>query len=181
MSEQPQVKKAFVNLINFLQENADKKVKSILPKAIAMCAPRQGGGGGAATSFHRDENGNVVAQRCYYHQKWMDPAIVEFGTKTNSASGLNSMCKDGMSKWTKQQRVAKKQKEDLLAAVAAGDVPSDEIATRLAKIEDDCKAVVAIDGNYQGFDTLEECLAFSEANPGFELVMNETADEEEAA
>src|SRR5690606_41882083 len=73
----------------------------------------------------------TAAVRCYYHGKWMDPSIVDFGAKANSASGLNSMCKDGMSKWTKQQRVAKSAKEALLTAVASGEVPADRKSTRL--------------------------------------------------
>lgn len=177
----PEVKKAYVDLVNFLEENADKKVKTILDDVIAMCAPKAGGGGGNAATFHRDENGNVVAVRCYYHGLWMDPSIVPFGTKANSASGLNSMCKDGMSKWTKQQRVAKNAKDKLLADVASGEVPAEQLPKLLQDIEDARGAVEPIDGNYQGFETLEECLAFSEANPGFELVMNEAEEEQEAA
>ena len=73
------------------------------------------------------------------------------------------MCKEGTSLWTKQQREAKKAKEELLNAVAAGEVPADEIQTRLDQIED---ARVAVYAHPVGVETLEEALALSEGGAG---------------
>lgn len=162
------VKKVFVDLINFLQDNADKKVKTILDDAIAMCAPKSGGGGGAASTFVRDdETGEIIAIKCYYHGTWMDPRIVPFGAKANSATGLNNMCKAGVSKWTKQQRAFAKGKDELLERVTNGEVAAEDIGAEMAKLEEARKTVVPLEGNYQGFETAEDCIAFSAENPDF--------------
>lgn len=151
------VKKAFVDLVSFLEDNSDKKVKSILPDVITMCSAKSGGGGGGASSFHRNADGEVVAIRCYYHKLWMDPRKVEFGAKANSATGLNTMCKDGVSKWTKQQRDAKKAKEQLLADVASGEVDPSTLTDALAEIDATSARIEPREDGY-GFETLEECL-----------------------
>ena len=126
------IKKAFQELHNFLVANEDKKVKTILDEATEMMSAK--GGGGGATSVHRDEAGNVVAILDYYFKKWLPVEFVEFGAKKNSASGLNTMCKLGVSNWTRQQREFKKGKEDLLAMVASGEVQPTEIQERLDEL-----------------------------------------------
>lgn len=160
-------KKAFVELVAFLEANADKKVKSIMPDILEMTSAKSGGGGGAASTFVKNEAGEVIAIRCFYHQTWMDPRIVPFGAKQSSATGYNSMCKSGVSKWTKQQREFKQAQEAMLKAVQAGEIKPEQIADELAKAEEAKKVVLPLEGNYQGFATAEECIAFSEANPGF--------------
>jgi len=94
------------------------------------------GAGGAASSIHRDADGNVVAIMDYYFKVWLLIAFVPFGAKANSASGLNTMCKLGTSLWTKQQREFKKGKENLLEDVAAGDVQPTEIQAKLDELEE---------------------------------------------
>ena len=153
-----QVKKAFVDVVNFLEENAQKKVASIMPQIIEMCQAKSGGGGAGGTTFHRNEEGVVVAVKCYYHGLWMSPEVAEFGAKKSSASGLNSMCKEGLSAGTKQERDAKKAKDKLLADVASGEVAADNLAAELQAIEDARLARAPREDGY-GFETLEECLA----------------------
>ena len=162
------VKKAYVDLVAFLEENKDKKIKSVLPQILVMASAKSGGGGGGATTFHKDDKGNVVAVKCYYHGKWMSPNVVEFGAKASSPTGLNSMCKDGVSKWTKQQRDAKKAKDQLLSDVASGEVEASTLTKALEKIEK-TRATIApfdatddVDAGY-GFETAEECVADNEA------------------
>jgi len=67
---------------------------------------------------------------------------VEFGVKANSATGFNSMCKEGTSQWTKQQRAAKKSNEELLQSVANGEVKPEEIGARQAEIDELRKTIV---------------------------------------
>lgn len=155
------IKKAYEDVINFLEANADKKVKSILPEVIEMCSAKAGGGGGSST-FHKNADGKVVAIQCYYHKKWMSPEAIEFGAKATSASGYNNMCREGVSKWTKQNNEAKKAREELLKAVGAGEVAADKVAGELEKIENARAVILPLEGDYQGFDTLEECLADNE-------------------
>lgn len=173
------VKKAYVDVIAFLEANQDKKVKSILADVTAMCEAKAGGGGGAASTFVKDEAGNVVAIRCFYHQTWMDPRVVPFGSKASSATGLNTMCKSGVSKWTKQQRQFKLAQEELLKQVADGTIQASDIAAKLAEAEEARKVIVPLEGNYPTFTSADECIAFHAANPDFvyEVPADETAEE----
>ena len=59
------VKKVFAPLAEFLQANTDKTVGEVLTEALAFMAAKTGGGGSHATTFHRNEAGEVVAVRCY--------------------------------------------------------------------------------------------------------------------
>lgn len=150
------IKKAFQPILTLLEANPSVKVRDILEQ-VKELASAKSAGGGAATTFHKDEAGNVVAVRCYYHGLWMHPALGGFGVKANSASGFNSMCKDGLSKWTKQQRDAKNAKEQLLERAVKGEEGLD-LQAELAAIEASKAQVVPREDGY-GFNTLEECLA----------------------
>lgn len=151
------IKKAYQPIVSLLEANPDVKVKTLLDQ-VRELASAKSAGGGAATTFHKDEAGNVVAIKCYYHQKWMNPQLAEFGKKTGSASGYNTMCKDGLSKWNKQQSAFKRAKEELLSALAAKEITPDDIAAKLAEFEQARDQVIPREDSY-GFDTLEECLA----------------------
>ena len=153
------IKKAYIGIVEFLQANTEQTVGDVLARVIAMASAKSGGGGGKASTFVRDEeSGEVLAIRCYYHSLWMSPAVVEFGKKASSATGLNSMCKDGVSKWTAQERAAKKAKDELLAKVAAGDIDAGDLQAELDAIEKARQAVVPREDGY-GFETAEEAIA----------------------
>ena len=129
------IKKAFKDIVEYLEANADSKVKTILPDVIDMCSAKTGGGGGGGSTVRRDEDGTVTAIFCYYHKKWEDPREVEFGKKATSSTGLNNMCKEGTSNWTKQSNAAKKAKSQLLDDVSAGEVAPGDIASVTADID----------------------------------------------
>lgn len=112
------IKKAYAELVAFLEENKDSKVKTILPGVIDLCSAKAGGFGGGEPKFKKDDKGVVTHVFCYYHKKWEEVAVCEYGVKTTSPTGLSNMCKEGTSMWTKQQRAAKKAKEDLLTGIA---------------------------------------------------------------
>lgn len=153
------IKKAYQAIISTLEANRDSVVGDIIDNIIELASAKTGGGGGKATSFHRNEAGEVVAIHCYYHKVWLSPKLIEFGTKASSATGLNSMCKSGVSNWTKQERAFKKAKEDLLTEVAAGTIDVSDLKDLLAELDMARDEVVPIEGDYQGFETLDECLA----------------------
>jgi hypothetical protein len=153
----PDIKKAYKEIVELLQANENELVGDILPKVVAIASAKTGGGGGKATSFHKNDEGVIVGIKCYYHGLWMAPQIVDFGKKASSTTGFNSMCKEGVSNWTKQERDAKVASSKLLSDVANGDVPFDEMTGIMASIEEDRTARVAREDNY-GFETLEELL-----------------------
>ena len=154
------VKKAYVEIVELLESNLGVTVEEILPEVIKLAQAKTGAGGGKATVFQRNEDGEVVAIKCYYHKLWMDPRVVEFGKKATSPTGLNNMCKDGVSKWTKQQREVKLAESNILAQVTAGDLPVEEIADEQARIAEEASRVEAREDGY-GFETVEECIADS--------------------
>lgn len=159
------VKKAYLPIVEFLTENSDKKVKSILDEVIAMCSAKASRTSGSGVSnFIRDANGNVVAINDYYFKRWM-PLVgeqaVEFGAKRGTPTGFNSMSKEGVSNWTKQQRQAKQAHHELLNRVAAGEITPDQIPAEQAKIEEERKSIV---GTELGFATIEELVAYLNEN-----------------
>jgi len=161
MSEH-QVKKPFLPLIALMEANLEVAVSSIMEKVYELAGPKARGATGASASkvVIRDTDGNVVAIRCYYFKRFM-PLIgeltVEFGSKANSATKLNSMCKEGVGCWTSQQRASKTAMSDLLLQVEKGEVkPKDIAAAR--------EAIVAAKDNIVdtelGFATREECIDY---------------------
>jgi len=152
------IKKAFLPINAVLLANEDKKVKTIMDELVELMSAK--GAGGGATAIHRNEAGDVVGIMDYYFKVWLPVDYVEFGAKANSASGLNTMCKLGVSLWTKQQRDFKKGKEELLDRVASGDVLPTEIQEHL--------------------DALEEARGYTAEYPIPELVFTSTEDLDEA-
>lgn len=124
------IKKDYVELVNFLETNKNKKVETILEMVREMCSQK------VETTFKKDENGNVTHVFCYYHKVWEDVSQVEYGKKaSNKATGLNTMCKVGLNQWSKQQRVAQKEKNELLEKMAKGEVTQEEFTQELDAIE----------------------------------------------
>ena len=115
------IKKAYVDVVAFLEENKDSKVKTILPAIIELCSAKVGGGRNAENVL-RNEAGEVVAVFCYYHKMYEPVADVEYGKKATSSTGLNNMCKEGTSNWTKQQRAYKKAGEEMLTSIQNGEM-----------------------------------------------------------
>lgn len=160
------IKKAYLAIVTVLttavEADENATIASVLDEVTALAAAKTGSGGGKATAFHRDENGEVVAIKCYYHKLWMDPRVVEFGKKATSPTGMNNMCKEGVSNWTKQQREVKTQEAELLGRVTSGDLAVEDIPAEQERIAEEAKLVNPREDGY-GFETLEECLEDSAA------------------
>lgn len=128
----------------FLAENAKRKVGSISEDLLAMVAklsvPKSSGSG---KNFIKDSEGNVIAVFCYYHKVWELVEHIPYGKKTSNAStGLNTMCKEGTSNWTKQQKAFKKGESELLAKLSVGEVDVSDLPTLKQELEDAKTAIV---------------------------------------
>lgn len=124
------IKKDYVELVEFLTNNKNKKVETILDQVREMCSQK------VELTSRKDDEGNVTHVFCYYHKVWEDVSQVEYGKKaSNKSTGLNTMCKVGLNAWSKQQRVAQKEKNDLLEKMAKGEVTQEEFAIELEAIE----------------------------------------------
>lgn len=135
------IKKAYEEVVAFLEANENSKVKTILDEVKALCSAKTSGGTGGS-NFKKNDAGEVTHIFCYYHKMWEPVDQVEFGAKSTSATGLNNMCKEGTSQWSKQNRAAKKANEDLLTRVGKGEVAPEDIAAEQEKIEAERAVVV---------------------------------------
>ena len=136
-----EIKKDFQAIYELLEQNANKKVSSVLPQLLELMTRK----GGMASTCKRDEEGNVTHIFCYYHKEWESVAEVEYGTKASSTTGLNTMCKIGANSWSKQQRTKKKEEAELLDLVQSGAVAIEDIASLKLEIEERAKVVVPRD------------------------------------
>lgn len=122
------VKKDFVELVELLEANKDKKVSTIMGEILELATSKK-----KSKTFKVDENGNITEIFCYYHKEW-EP-VEWYGKKSSSTTGYNTMCKTGVNQWTRQQAEAKKAKEKLLEDFAEGKVSQEEIKEKLEEIE----------------------------------------------
>lgn len=146
------IKKQFQPLVEFLLANQNKSVKTILDQVLEMTQTKS-----TQMASYSDENGQVIAIKCYYFKRWMLLDEVEFGTKKHSTTGYNTMCKIGANQWSKQQRDAQKAKDDLLSQVSTGTIPYGELTDRTAQIEVD-RQKIDLSLCPKSYDTLEEAL-----------------------
>jgi hypothetical protein len=150
------IKKAFQPIVDLLEANSGSKVSTILDQVLALASAKTGGGSAGPTSFHKNDDGVVVAIRCAYHKQFFNPDVVEFGAKSSSASGFSAMSKDGTAKWNAQYKQAKEAEAQLLQRLQDGDIQVSDIAAEQERIAEERAVIVPIDG---GYDTLEELLA----------------------
>ena len=140
MSNEANVKKVFIELFNLLESSKNKKVSTILAEATAMMSKATTA---VETTTRYNDDGTLAAVYCYYHKQREDVTKVEYGLKKNTKTGLNTMCKHGVSNWSKQQRNKKKAEADLLTQLTAGTITVEDLPTLQAKILDASKAIVA--------------------------------------
>ena len=124
------IKKAYVNVVNFLEANQNKKVSTILDELKALCESKT-----QQSTVMKDSEGKTIAIFCYYHKQWELVDETVYGLKSSSKTGLNTMCKLGTNKWTKQQKDAKKQEAELLSWVIDQSISIEEAETMKKDIE----------------------------------------------
>ena len=134
------IKKDFEELFNLLEANSTKKVSSIMPQLVELMSRKTNGGGMASTFTKKD--GVVHEVYCYYHKKWENVSQVEFGPKKGTATGLNTMCKEGVNAWSKQQRDKKKAEGGLLTKVMAGELAIEDLEQAKSMIAERAKVIV---------------------------------------
>jgi hypothetical protein len=151
-----QVKKQFEEIYALLEANKNKKVSTLLPELAELMSKKSAGGTNGST-FHKIDD-EVVAVYCYYHKKWELISKTEYGKKaSNQATGLNTMCKEGVSAWTKQQRMKKLAEQELLTKVSKGEILPEDIASEQEAILKESKLIVPRSDEH-GFDLLADAL-----------------------
>lgn len=150
------VKKQFEEIYAILEENKNKKVSTILPTLMELMS-KKNNASGTVNTFIKDDEGNVIAIFCYYHKKWELISECEYGNKRGTTTGLNTMCKEGISKWTKQQRVKKSAEAELLTKVSSGELAVEDIGAVQAEIIETSKEILPREDGH-GFDSVEEAI-----------------------
>lgn len=140
------IKKAYTGIVGILEaalaENPKAKVADVIEAVRAEASAKTTRAGGS--TFIKDVEGNVVAVSCYYFKRWM-PLVgekaVEFGKKANTVTGLNTMCKEGTSHWTKQQAEARKAEVSMIDKLKSGELATTDIDAEKARIEEQRKRI----------------------------------------
>lgn len=130
------IKKSYLDLVTFLEENKAKKVSSILDEIYAMTKQSH-----KAKTFLLNDKGEVYAVFCYYHKQWELLDEVPYGVKASSTTGFNTMCKVGTSEWTKQNNAAKQVGSTVLTMLEQGDIQADEIAETKERLLEAAKQI----------------------------------------
>jgi len=151
------IKKNFQPIVHLLEKNKNKKVSAILAEVIALTEAKV-----QASTSHIDENGNVIAVYCYFHKQWELVENVPYGKKASSTTGLNTMCKAGVSAWTKQQRAIKQVGTKLINMLEAGEIQLEDMADKKAELTNEAMKVE--DEAPTGYATLEEALEAHKAS-----------------
>src|SRR5680860_568139 len=123
------IKKGYTELYAVLLANSDKKVKSVMDLLIPIMESQQ------RTETHfTDENGRLQIY-CYYHKQWEHVDQVPYGSKANTETGLNTMCKVGTNLWTTQYRKFKESAATILDMIASGELAHDKDAIDAKRAE----------------------------------------------
>jgi hypothetical protein len=146
------IKKSFAEIVSFLEANKNKKVSTILDDIYEMTAQKS-----QSKTFLTNDNGEVIAIFCYYHKQWELVSEVAYGKKASSTTGLNTMCKIGVSKWTKQNNTVKKVGEIVLEMLESGKISADEISLTKEKLITEAKEIDMTDAPV-GYATPEDAL-----------------------
>ena len=135
------VKKVFAEVFAVLDANKNKKVNTIMPQLVELMSKATNA---VAETTRYDADGQLTHVFCYYHKVWEGTSECEYGSKKNTKSGLNTMCKIGVSNWTKQQRAKKKAESELLTKLATKEITVDDLPTLQAEILAASKVIVAL-------------------------------------
>lgn len=151
----------FKTAIEIASQNKVKKstielMQAEYNKALELTASKNSNGSGSkSTAYWQD--GKLVAVFCYYHKKWELVDHIEYGKKAGTKTGLNTMCKEGTSAWTRQNRQKQKHQDDMMKKLLAKEITAEEVTPYNATIEPH-------GDEDHSFDTLEQLQAFL-ANP----------------
>lgn len=150
------VKKCYEEIAELLEANENKKVKTIMPQLLELMQ-KKNNASGLANTFIKDTEGNTVAIFCYYHKKFELISEVAYGSKKGTATGLNTMCKEGVSRWTKQQRIKKQTEAGLLTKIVNGELTAEELPQAQAEIAETAKLIEPREDGH-GYDEADEAI-----------------------
>lgn len=132
------IKKPYEAIYNILMENKDSKVSDIFDLLLDEMESK------TRDKNHEYRDGKLYIF-CYYHKEWECVDDVEYGSKSNTATGYNTMCKVGVNCWTKQQRDYKANRSALLEQVLDQSVSQDDLPELMEKLEQEKNNILSRD------------------------------------
>ena len=132
------IKKGYTELHALLVANPEMLVSDIMAQLLPIMETE------IAESTHRYVDGRLEIF-CYYHKQWEFADQVEYGSKANTKTGLNTMCKIGTNNWTTQYRIYKESSSKILAKVAAGELSYEDIPAEQAKYAEKRHQIVPLE------------------------------------
>ena len=141
------IKKDFQELVTFLEQNKGKKISSILEAIYSMTSTK------VRQSTHCEVDGRLYVF-CYYHKKWEPVDEVPYGSKAGTKTGLNTMCKEGVSKWTQKNKALKAVDGKVFEALQAGEITVEELQTYKQSLIDALESEIVPHSSGIGFDSI---------------------------
>lgn len=145
---------------------ANKVKKSVIEEATAFyneatfltASKKSNGSGSSSTAYFDPTTKELVAVFCYYHKRWELVNNIEYGKKAGTKTGLNTMCKEGTSAWTKNNRKLQKAKDELTQKLLRGELSHDEFKTQYDNISFDIEPHSDEDHSFATLDELQAYL-----------------------
>jgi len=133
------IKKGFTELHAILQANEDMTVSEVMDKLMPIMTTVE-----RTTAHYYDDDGRLVVF-CYYHKQYEHVDQVPYGSKQNTKTGLNTMCKVGTNLWTKQYKAYKDSAATILGMVESGEIQYTEIAAKQAEFAEVRDVIVPLE------------------------------------
>ena len=114
------IKKGYTELHAVLSANPEMLVSDLMAQLLPIMSQE------VREEAHRYVDGRLEIF-CYYHKAWEFADQVVYGSKKNTKTGLNTMCKIGTNNWTTQYRVYKESADTILKLVEAGELSFEDI------------------------------------------------------
>lgn len=164
------IKKACQPIVDLLNKHLDRPISDVIDEVITLASAKARSAKGPRERMYIMHEDKPVAVKCYYFQRWM-PIVgskaVEFGTKAgNKTTGLNNMCKEGVSNWTKQNKALKDSERNIFAEVKKGNIAPTDIE---AKEKAEAKEIKKIAKTDLGFETRDEVIAYLAKDAGMTI------------
>ena len=157
------IKKDFQAIMALFQQSValvDEHARNDLyNQALSLVSSKKSNGSGSSTTAYFDPvTRDLIAVYCYYHKTWELVANIEYGKKSGTKTGLNTMCKEGTSAWTKAYRKSQKDKDALAQKLLRDEVTKDEYAEQYEAITN--PAIEPHSDEEHSFATLDDLLAY---------------------
>lgn len=132
------IKKGYTELFAVLNENQDMTVSDIMDKLLPIMEKEM------VEKTHRYVDGRLEVF-CYYHKQWEFVDQVPYGSKKNTKTGYNTMCKVGTNNWTTQYRKYKESAGKILDMVKAKEITFEEIPEVQAKYKAEREKIIPLE------------------------------------